>query len=158
MNQDEIMEQSDQNHLSSALPEISKACFIDINSRGQRKGFRYGGRTEPTPGSRGSWLTPVPLAHGSSRMTCEETDRHSKRMELASTCNRTPLLSVCTHICLFPVFYKELRHTGLAQALGPEDTSMEAEEQGHEVILLISMDDFNLSVNDVPEANLSIPS
>lgn len=35
---------------------------------------------------------------------------------------------------------------------------MEAEEQGHEVMLLISMDDFHLSVNDVPEANLPVPS
>lgn len=79
-------------------------------------------------------------------------------MELVSTCNRTTLLYVCTHICLFPAFYTEWRHAGPAQALGPEDTSMEVEEQGHEVMLLISMDDFNLSVNDVPEANLPIPS
>lgn len=73
-NQDEIMEQSDQNHLSSALPKISKACFIDINSRGQGKGSRSGGRIGPTPGSWGSWPTTVPLAPGSSRMACEETD------------------------------------------------------------------------------------
>lgn len=64
---------------------------------------------------------------------------------------------MCRHTCIFPAPYKELSHTGLAQALGPKDTSMEAEEQGHEVILLTSRDGFNLSANDVPKANLPVP-
>lgn len=39
----------------------------------------------------------------------------------------------------------------------PRGHSMGAGEQGHDVILLISMDDFNLSANNAPKANL-VPS
>ena len=64
VNRDEIMEQSDQNHLSSALPKISKACFVDINRTGQRRGFRYLQQDQAHTWKAGSWRTIVPLAHG----------------------------------------------------------------------------------------------
>lgn len=35
------MERADQNHLSFVLLKIPKACFINTNRRGQRKGFHY---------------------------------------------------------------------------------------------------------------------
>lgn len=67
---------------------------------------------------------------GSSMVTWEQTHRPPKRMGLRSTWNKTIMLHVVPFA--FPWCYtggggeKELRLTRLAQALGPDDTGMEA--------------------------------